>query len=274
MKAGFEGDRYPATAFPSIVRSIGEQYQIGDEAKNCNITIQDKVMAQGRVNDWDGLEKLWNHVFCQMLRVEPEQYAILVADPMCVSDKQRNDLIADLFECFNVPFCGLYAQSALSLYSYGLQQGVVVDIGDDQTTVEPYFAGLCHIDVAERSPVAGRSITNSMHRAWSKAGCHGRLETELTYAVKEAFVCVAEHSAEIQPQQRQRQQSCVLPDGTPVTLPVRDCLECGEELFACRPDSKGLSNMVTDCIQSMPEHCRRALFKHIVLAGGIVTSME
>jgi actin-related protein len=83
MKVGFAGDEEPRSVLPSVV---GEQKynQKNDEGSNKETFIGNEAYAKsenlnlkypiehGIVNNWDDIEKIWNHAFYNELRVDPK----------------------------------------------------------------------------------------------------------------------------------------------------------------------------------------------------------
>lgn len=92
VKAGFSGDDGPQCVFPSIVGfprhqsiMIGlaeKDMYVGDDAQNKRgvLTLRYPI-EHGIINDWDDMERIWEHTFFGELRVDPEDHPILLTEP-------------------------------------------------------------------------------------------------------------------------------------------------------------------------------------------------
>merc|ERR1711962_964898 len=97
-------------------------------------------MEQGRVKDWDSMEKMWQFCLCNELRVDPAESRVLMTEK--TQDQDAREKMGEImFENLRVPGLLISLQSKLSLYSQGRTTGVVVDSGHETTTVTPIYEG-------------------------------------------------------------------------------------------------------------------------------------
>jgi actin-related protein len=95
-RAGIAGDEAPRCCFPEFVgRSkipgITEVY-VGDEAKEKMSSLNLKYpIENGIVKDWDDMEKIWNHVYFDKLKVDPKKHPVLLTEaPLnCKADREK-----------------------------------------------------------------------------------------------------------------------------------------------------------------------------------------
>ena len=73
-KAGFAGDDAPRYIFRSVVgRELGEGQEgagstfVGDEAQVNRSLVLNCPIQRGIVTNWDDMEKIWHHTFCNEL---------------------------------------------------------------------------------------------------------------------------------------------------------------------------------------------------------------
>ena len=87
-KAGWSGDDEPRTIFPSVVAHPKFKNQMVDaEKKTKDVYVGNEIegnggaiplvskrpVENGIVKDWNGIEKIWEHIFYNELRVEKKQ---------------------------------------------------------------------------------------------------------------------------------------------------------------------------------------------------------
>ena len=70
---------------PGAVGSSRKDIYVGDEARTERRGVFDtwspSPLEGGVVMDWDGMEKIWHHIFYNELRVNPENQPILISEP-------------------------------------------------------------------------------------------------------------------------------------------------------------------------------------------------
>ena len=153
IKSGLSGEEGPRAVFPTIVGypkyssgMIGKDKKdvyIGQEAEYKRGVLKiNHPIEHGFINYRDDMEKIWNHIFTNELRVAPEEHNILLTE--CSNDPRLNrEIIAQrMFESYFVQ--GLYISNpgVLSLYSYGKFTGIVVDLGHGVSQIVPVFDGV------------------------------------------------------------------------------------------------------------------------------------
>lgn len=295
------GDECPRLTIPSIVGSIDDEiHRSKTQQKSTKIsqkvfgkdvfkrrndlTSYHRLMKDGAVADWDALEDLWNHAFSTIFspsstEVELEQEKILITEPPLNPISNRFKIIELLFEKFNFKQVNVSNQAMLALHARGLLSGMVVESGEDVTTIVPVFQGFVYDNCIKRNSVAGRVVTSHLgrslrasqglpfHEAWDGVGI------ETVRQIKES-VCFV--SSDYTVDQRLARETTVLterynlPDGTTV-LVGQERFEAPEILFnpnIAGFECRGLSDLVYDTIQEVDMSCRREFYSHIILSGG------
>jgi len=109
---------------------IGAKY-CGDEAQSKRGILTLKYpIEHGVVTNFDDWSKLVSHSFYNELRVSPEEHPVLLIEKPGTPSSIRERMCQVLFEEFNVPTLYLASSVEMSLFSYGLSTGVVLEIGD------------------------------------------------------------------------------------------------------------------------------------------------
>lgn len=132
-------------AEPGVVGSSLKDTYVGDEARTERRGVFDTwsphPLEGGLVKDWDGMEKIWHHIFYNELRVDPKDQPLLISEPPLNSKENRektaevefiksSDTLQVLFETFGVPSLCLKDRASLALASSGRVTGLVVLSGE------------------------------------------------------------------------------------------------------------------------------------------------
>ena len=154
IKAGFSGDATPSAICPSIVgrprhRSVmvgmnTKDYFVGERLNSMRGVLSlNYPIENGIVNNWDDMEKVWNHTMYDLLRIAPEEHPVLLTEAPLNPKANREKTIEIMFEKFNVPSTYISIQAILALYASGRTTGLVLDSGDGVTHAVPIFEGYC-----------------------------------------------------------------------------------------------------------------------------------
>ena len=84
IKAGFAGEQ-PQIVIPTIVGNskFGNSFLIGNDAFNKRDELQlNNPMERGIIKNWDEIEKIWNHIFTDELKIIPKSNNILLTEPI------------------------------------------------------------------------------------------------------------------------------------------------------------------------------------------------
>ncbi|KAG5509578.1 hypothetical protein JKF63_06283 [Porcisia hertigi] len=169
-RAGFGGEKGPRLDVPTLVgyprhRSIAmaagmNEQEVGEEAlvKQGILDVHHPI-RNGFINDWGDVEKLWSHLFFNELRVSPETHCFLLTQPVNTPAAQRERTLEMMMETFRAHSLYLGTSQVLSLYSYGLTTGLVLDSGNDVTRAVPIHEGYALVRHVTQSPVAGAALT-------------------------------------------------------------------------------------------------------------------
>ena len=279
----------PAAIIPSIVgrakhraSMIGLEQRdhfVGTEAQAKRGVLALKYpIEHGVVRDWESMEKIWNHVFRQALRVEPAEHPVMLTEVPWNPRPCREQSVQMLFENFQIPGCYLNIQAVLALYSSGRLTGCVADSGDSVTYSLPVYEGYALPNTVVRSEVSGRDLTEFMVHELSLRGSEYNLKTnaekEIARDIKEKTTFIAPDFEEMSKiaanNPEQLSQRYELPDGRELFL-IHERFRCPEALFQPRmmnKDGFGLAQCIVESIKAADIDLRKQLYGNIVLCGG------
>jgi actin-related protein len=279
IKAGMSSDNDdgPSFIFPSIVgKKAGEtEYFVGNDAEaKSNVLDIEYPIQNGVIENWDSMEKLWNHTFANELKVSPEEHRVILTEVPLNPAANREKMAQIMFEKFNVPSLSIVNQAFLSLISSGRTYGIVLQSGDAGTFAVPILEGKVLEDQIKISALSGKLLTSYMQKLLLKEG--HKVELKMVKEVKEK-VCYVTRRFDEEVDEILKASSVgkikndyLLPDDQVITLGDSK-IKCPEALF--QPDlvgleEEGIASLVYNSIWSCHVDLRRDLWLNIVLAGG------
>lgn len=285
-KAGFSGEEGPRAVFSCIVgRPKVPGIMIGSEQKDCfvgsqaeekrGILILKYPIEHGIVEDWDDMERIWDHTFTNELRVVPEEHNVMLTEAPLNPKLNREKMTQIMFETFNVPGLYIAIQAVLSLYSAGKFTGIVCDSGDGVSHFVPIFDGYALPHSILRINLAGRDLTDYMVKILTERGANfsTSAEREIVKDIKEKLCYVALDYNEELNQSKQgtsKDSNYELPDGSMITV-GSEKFRCPEVLFNPSLNGHefgGIHQQTYQSIQKSDIDVRKDLYQNIVLSGG------
>ncbi|KFD49517.1 hypothetical protein M514_09628 [Trichuris suis] len=323
-KLGFGGNSEPDFIIPSAiavkeVACVGDQTQrrlvrmaddleffIGDEALAATNYAIKYPIRHGVIEDWDLMERFWEHCIFKCLHAEPEDHYFLLTEPPLNTPENREYIAEIMFESFNVPGLYIAVQAVLALAASWCKRplsersltGMVVDSGDGVTHCIPVADGYVIGSCIKHIPIAGRDITffiqallrerefgippeQSLETAKSvkvAPAAPKPISNFCPYKEKYCYVCpdVAKEFAKYDSDLRKWTKrfdgvNCVTKQ--PFSFDVGYERFLGPEIFFqpefANPDyTMSISEVIDDAIQRCPIDVRRSLYSNIVLSGG------
>lgn len=113
MKAGYSSDDNPRAIFPTVVgRPKENEMLISAEAKDVFIgkeaqakrgilNFSEPVMG-GQISNWDDMIKIWSHCFHNELRIDSQDYNVMLTEAPKTPKTAREEMCKIMFEQFNV----------------------------------------------------------------------------------------------------------------------------------------------------------------------------
>lgn len=283
IKAGFAGNDGPTTIFSTVTgrpsRNINQletdkEYYIGSEAQSRRDVLDLRFpIEHGIVTNWEDMEKIWNYVFCNELRVNPVEHPVLMTEAPLNPKGNRERMTQIMFEKFNVTNFYVSMQSTLSLYGSGRGSGVLVDIGEGVSHVAIIYEGYCVMPATRRLDYAGGDLTTYLQTLLQERGYDfvNASEMEIVREIKEKMCYVAD-DFEVELSKPTVEKSYELPDGNVIII-GNEMFRCPEKLFqpitglGCR----GIQSMIHSSILAADIDTRKDLYVNIILSGGTTT---
>jgi len=288
MKIGTTEDSVPRYTFPTCVGRPTLRGQTLQKTQP-DIHLKDTVIgndvekhralldltypiSHGQITQWDQMKQIWNHCV-QVLGGDPTNQNVLITEAARNSTEHREKLYGAMFE---MGFQGAYVavQALLTLYSAGMDSGLILDSGDGVTHVIPVYQNMILKPQIQRINIAGRDITQYLGKLLQHRGYAFNTSVDFEYLkeLKEKFCYIAldaDKEGKLADETTVLNQSYTLPDGRKVTV-ARERFMAPELLF--KPELNGfecptIAQAVYDAIEQSPIDTRKTLMKGIIMSG-------
>ncbi|XP_060200656.1 actin-66-like [Lycium barbarum] len=282
------GDDAPRTVFQTIVGrprhtdfmvGMGQKdAYVGDEAQSERgiLTLRYPI-EHGIVRNWDDMETMWHHTFCNELRVAPEEHPILLTEAPLNPKANREKMTEIMFETFNVPAMYLAIQAILSLFTNARTTGIVLDASDGVTHTFPIYGGHALPNAISQLVLGGRDLLEYLMKIVFEGGCLSSTHAYERYMfrhMKENIAYVAlDFEQEIEKAKtfpKSFEKGHELPDGEVINIGA-EWFHCPEVLFQpslVGMEVTGIHVKAYNSIMRCDVDTRKDLFANIVLTGG------
>ncbi|KAJ6233678.1 actin-10-related [Anaeramoeba flamelloides] len=288
-KVGISGEETPQAEFSTVVGRTKEQeviqneegkYFVGEEAQSKREILNlSYPIERGVVTNWGDMEKIWNYTFSDALKVDPDQYPILLTDKKLNPPKNREKMAEIMFEKYNVPSMYIENQCVLALYSSGRTMGVSLNIGEGCTIVQSFFEGYQIARSRGKYDLAGCDVTGYLMSMLEKKKEASGLSVlsykkEIAREIKEKFCYVCPTCFD---EETEKSTNKSLPQTKSYKLPNGQVLSFENELFMCtevlfRPSlfglkAPGIHEILYNSIMNSQIDLRKYLFANIICSG-------
>ena len=233
-------------------------------------------LKEGKINNPDDLTVLLEYCVNNKLKIDDlSDKRVIITEAPLNPIENKKILCEILFEKMEVGMLNIEPQAKLTLYSAGIDTGMVLDSGDGVTHCIPISKGMILRNNIERLNIAGRDITEYLIRLLQKKGYafNSSADFETIREIKEKFCFV---SNDIQADRELEKNTTIfntyhkLPDGQRIHI-SNEKYEAPEILFnpyLIGRDVEGIPEMVYKSIKNCPIDTRVGLYNCILLSGG------
>ena len=291
VKLGYGGDNFPRFVIPSIVgkTELRKNQQLAGDVQLKHIMIGDEAapnrgflniqypLSEGKVNNWEMMELLWDYCFDTKLQLPKDKSSkkILLTEPANNPKKNREKMGSIMFEKYGFGAVAFEVQAILTLMSEGLQTGAVLDSGDGVTHCIPVWNGVIQNHNIKRLNVAGRHVTEYLTKLLTLRGYNfnSSADFETVREIKEDMCYVSINIAKelkLAKETTVVDKEYVLPDKTTIII-GRERFMAPEILMnpsALEMEDEGMASMIYSAITSCDLDIQKELASNIRLSGG------
>jgi actin len=267
-------------------------YYIGEEAQvhKQDLTLHYPI-KHGIVQNWDEMQRIFEYLFENELRVDPTEHPILLTEAPLDPKANRDRMSELMFEYFEAPSLYVECPAKLCLYSLGLTSGLVLDSGDGVSHTVPIHQGYESPHAVVRVDLGGSDITEYLSRILTERGYYLNFTTESREVVREIKEAVSYVAADYKremvtvptcSQQRHSHKMSVWSRDAMYSLPDGNIITVGSERFRCteilfQPSLIGKEiPAIHQCVHQSIGKCddlyiQRSLYSSIYVFGGTST---
>ena len=266
--------RYAGSMMNTLKYGYQKEYFVGNEAESKRGVLKIKYpIEHDTIKNYDDMEKIWFHIFVNELRAASEEHNVMLTECSTKRRDNREKIAEIMFEEFGVPGLYIINQTVLSLFSAGLNTGIVVNLGDGVSQFSPIFEGFELKKANIQYDFGGRELTEYFINILQGYGykIYSSSQREIAKEIKEkgCFFTLDNKYETIEPFNYE------LPDGNTITIkdPEIRCLKSyfNPKLYDLTKYDFNLYSIGQKCydsIQSCDIDIRKDLYSHVFLSGG------
>lgn len=260
---------------------------VGDEALSKGGILNLKYpIEKGRIEDFDTMKKLWNHIFYNELLAEAKSHPVIVSESPFAPYEDKIKMATVLFEELNVENLYMTNTSTLALYANGRTTGIVVDVGYEMTSCVPIYEGFVLNHAVTKIEMGGRHLTNYLFKLVNENIEDGKKFSDKDYnqisminELKEKICVVAEdYDSEYKRLQDNKTiDKYTFVENNKEISYSSEKFRCPEMLFQPNfygTDSSGIHELCFKAINKCNADIIRDLFLNTVLCGGSTLFMK
>ncbi|KAJ5073538.1 actin-10-related [Anaeramoeba ignava] len=276
IKAGFSGEMSPKIKLPNLIGTNRKKINyIGNDAISKKELRIEYPIENGRVKNWDQLEKIYHHLLFSELKMESANEPVLIAEPMFASKPEREKLVELFLETFSFPSIAFEIQPLLTLLALNRRTGLVVDIGDGLTQILPVYEGKFSTNYKlDFFQFGGKSLTQYLVKQLKQAGHYfsSTSEFEIVKQIKEELCYVAlDYEEELMISRESSRCEKNFKIGEEIITLNSERFSTPEVLFQPNlsfVEQKGIQETIYEIVELFEPKIQNILSLNIILSGG------
>ncbi len=295
VKFGFCNEKFPKSILSSSINNKNQNINNDSKKKDLKIkdllgNIEKNLNNNARINILDDSEFIGNclsNIFSSELKINPEEYNILLSEPPNNTVRNRENLYQIMFEKYSAKACYLANSSILSVFAAGKTSGISVDSGESCSHFLPIYEGYGIKQALISSNIAGKELNEFLLKLLSEKGINFNFTENqkkiILTDIKEKFNYISnEYENELHNFSKKGEAFY-----TNYTLPDQTLLKMGTEKFRCpealfkpnligKANEEGWHEKINKVVLSLDlkkedddeEKIKKELYSNIILSGG------
>ena len=277
-KIGYAGEEAPRSIFPTVTgkpkyqqvtgAKTQEIYVGNDTVKMRGVLKLEYPIKRGNVMDWDQYYAILNHIFYNVLRIEPRKCNVIYLVPPLTAPNIAQYFAQVLFETHKCKSVAMIDSATTAVFSVGETTGLSIELGCGLTHITPVMNGQIYQPSIKRLNLAGIDIEEQLFSALTQYGIFQK--KEIVKEIKEKLLKIS-LNPNFASQDSSNVEVFTLPDGEPLTINSQSIIMSGEILFdptLIGINSPNLPQAVIASLRSVDPFYWRPLLRKIIFSGG------
>ncbi|GAA5856974.1 hypothetical protein JCM9279_000519 [Rhodotorula babjevae] len=168
VRAGYAGEDAPKCVFPTAYATLPSSdpaqppahvHGNGIHLYRPRATISNFVQ-DGIVSDWDAAGRAVDHAFKDRLRIKSlDEFPLLSTEPSWNTKENKEKMVELAFETWQAPAYYAVDKAVMSAFAAGKGSALIVDIGDELTTITPVYDGFVLRKAIQKQPTGGALLS-------------------------------------------------------------------------------------------------------------------
>jgi actin-related protein len=293
-KSSFAGDDAPRTLihslvgeprFPQFIKS-SESILVNPPSSVSDMYYIHPILENGKITSESRFQEFLSHLQNENKSLKSQDFGLFLSEPLFLDNKQKALIAKIVFEEHKNPFIGFYPQPLMALFSKGISNGLIVELGHGLTQIAAVQNSFRISDAFRRQDIGGGALNNFLERIIHTQGLpinQDFINNIVDFNdLKEQMVSCASlqqrkdlgqwDSRRLKFANSDPRKTCKLklPDESTIEVPNME-LTLGELLFD--PNMNGLSmigiqDLLYDSFQSLDVSLRKTFRENIYISGG------
>jgi actin-related protein len=293
-KSSFAGDDVPRTIinslvgeprFPQFIKS-SESILVNPPSSVSDMYYIHSILENGKITSESRFQEFLSHLQNENKSLKSQDFGLFLSEPLFLDNKQKSLIAKIVFEEHKNPFIGFYPQPLMALFSKGISNGLILELGHGMTQIAAVQNSFRISDAFRRQDIGGGALNDFLKRIIHTQGLpigQDFINNKIDFnGLKEQMVSCASlkqrrdlgdwDSRRLKFTNSDLNKKCKLklPDETTVEIPnLENTL--GELLFDPMMGGlsmKGVQDMLFNSFQSLDISLRKTFREHIYISGG------
>ncbi|GAA5983625.1 hypothetical protein JCM10908_000356 [Rhodotorula pacifica] len=181
VRAGYAGEDAPKAVFPSAYATVLSSSSDASASTSADATPAaththihgnsahlyrpkatiSTFVQDGIVTDWDAASRAIDHAFNERLRLSGtlEEYPLLVTEASWNPKENKEKMCEIAFEGWNTPAYYAVDKAVMSAFAAGKGSALIIDIGDEITSITPVYDGFVLRKAIQKQPLGGSILS-------------------------------------------------------------------------------------------------------------------
>ncbi|BGP40213.1 Actin-related protein 4 [Rhodotorula kratochvilovae] len=168
IRAGYAGEDAPKCVFPTVYATVPSSdpsqppshvHGNGVHLYRPHATVSNFV-TDGIVTDWAAAGRAIDHAFQDRLRIKSlDEFPLLATEASWNTKENKEKMVELAFETWQAPAYYAVDKAVMSAFAAGKGSALIVDIGDELTTVTPVYDGFVLRKAIQKQPTGGALLS-------------------------------------------------------------------------------------------------------------------